>query len=58
MDQTAALERAFVDAVLNGDRTLIRSSYADALKTHKMVYAANSSMESGEVIKFKGEWKL
>ena len=45
-------DKAFVEAVLTGDRSGIRSDYADALKSHKMVYAANESMESGQVIYF------
>lgn len=52
VDQTYLLDKAFVEAVLTGDRSGIRSDYADALKSHKMVYAANESMESGQVIYF------
>ena len=58
MDQTEALDRAFVEAVLTGDPSYIRSSYADSLKSHKMVFAANESMQTGEVIYFKGDRKL
>ena len=58
MNQTRALDEAFVTAVLSGDPSSIRSDYADALKSHKMVFAANESMETGEVIYFKGERKL
>lgn len=58
VDQTLILDKAFVDAVLTGDRSTIRSDYADALKSHKMVFAANESMESGQVIYFEGERKL
>ena len=53
VDQTLLLDKAFVEAVLTGNRSLIRSDYADALKSHKMVFAANESMESGQVIYFK-----
>ena len=53
VDQTYLLDRAFVDAVLTGNRDLIRSPYADALKSHELAFAANESMESGEVIYFK-----
>ena len=53
VDQTYLLDEAFVNAVLTGDSSGIRSDYADALKSHKMVFAANESMESGQVIYFK-----
>ncbi|WP_249310944.1 Gfo/Idh/MocA family protein [Congzhengia minquanensis] len=52
MDQTFALDQAFVQAVLTGDRSLIRSPYGDALKSLKLAFAANKSMETGEVIYF------
>lgn len=58
VDQTYLLDEAFLNAVRTGDKTLIRSDYADALKTHKMCMAANRSMETGEVIYFEGENKL
>ena len=51
-DQTFLLDEAFLKAVMTGDRSLIRSDYADALKTHKICLAANESMESGQVIYF------
>lgn len=53
VDQTYLLDVAFLQAVMKGDRSLIRSDYADALKTLKMALAANESMESGQVIYFK-----
>lgn len=52
MSQTYALDEAFVQAVLTGDRSLIRSPYDDALKSLKLSFAANKSMETGEVIYF------
>ena len=52
VDQTYLLDKAFVDAILTGDRSLIRSDYSDALKSLKMTFAANKSMETGEVIYF------
>ena len=52
MDQTYALDKAFVDAVINGDPSLIRSDYEDGLKSLKLGFAANRSMETGEVIYF------
>ncbi len=51
-DQTVDLDRAFIDAIKTGDRSLIRSPYADALKSLKICFAANKSMETGEVIYF------
>ena len=53
VDQTEILDKAFLHAVMTGDRFLIRSDYADSLKTHKLAMAANESMESGQVIYFK-----
>ena len=52
VDQTLLLDRAFLDAVRTGDRSLIRSDYEDALKSLKMAFAANKSMETGEVVYF------
>ena len=51
-DQTYDLDRAFITAVETGDRSLIRSPYADALKSLKLCFAANESMETGKVIYF------
>ncbi len=51
-DQVYTLDRAFIDAILTGDRSLIRSDYADAMKTLRLAFAANESMESGQVIYF------
>ena len=51
-EQTDDLDRAFIDAIKTGDRSLIRSPYADALKSLKIAFAANKSMETGEVIYF------
>ena len=51
-DQTETLDRAFIKALQTGDRSLIRSDYADALKSLKLCFAANRSMETGEVIYF------
>lgn len=52
VDQTYLLDVAFVNAILNNDPSLIRSDYADALKSLKMTMAANESMETGKVIYF------
>lgn len=53
VDQTYLLDRAFVTAVQTGDKSLIRSPYADALKSLKLGFAANQSMETGQVIYFE-----
>ena len=52
VEQTVLLDHAFFNAVLTGDKSLIRSDYPDALKTLEMAFAANRSMESGQVIYF------
>ena len=51
-DQVYTMDRIFTDAVITGDKTLIRSDYADAMKTLRLAFAANKSMESGQVIYF------
>lgn len=52
-DQTYKLDRAFLDAVRSGDPSGIRSPYGDAMKSLRLGFAANHSMETGEVIYFK-----
>ena len=52
MEPIFSLDHAFFNAVLTGDKSLIRSDYPDALKTLEMAFAANRSMESGQVIYF------
>jgi predicted dehydrogenase len=52
VDQTYLLDRAFVDAVKTGDPSPVRSPYEDALKSLKLAFAANKSMETGEVVTF------
>ncbi|MBQ6824285.1 MAG: Gfo/Idh/MocA family oxidoreductase [Clostridia bacterium] len=52
-DQTYRLDRAFLDAVRSGDPSCIRSPYGDAIKSLRLGFAANRSMETGEVIYFK-----
>lgn len=46
-------DAAFVSAVRTGDRTPILSDYADALKTQRIVVAANRSADSGEPVRLK-----
>ncbi len=50
---TFRLDRAFMDAVRSGDPTGIRSPYSDAIKSLRLGFSANRSMETGEVIYFK-----
>ncbi len=52
VDQTYLLDKAFVEAILTNDPSLIRSPYSDALKSLELGLAANKSMETGEVIYF------
>lgn len=53
VDQTLLLDQAFVHAVQTGDPAGIRSPYEDALKSLELGFAANASMESGQVIYFQ-----
>jgi hypothetical protein len=46
----STLQRAFLQAVTSGETTGIRQTYDDALKTHRLVIAANESALSGEVV--------
>ncbi len=52
MEQTDFLDKVFVDAVLSGDGSKIRSPYSDALISLKLGFKCNESMESGQVIYF------
>ena len=52
VDQTYLLDKAFVEAIATGDASGIRSPYGDALKSLELGFAANESMESGQVIYF------
>jgi myo-inositol 2-dehydrogenase / D-chiro-inositol 1-dehydrogenase len=44
-------DRAFIDAVKSGNRSGIRTDYADGLKTAEVALAANRSMETGEPVR-------
>jgi len=48
-------DRAFLDAVKNGDASKVRSSYPDALKTLAITLAANESMEVGRPVNVKSK---
>ncbi len=51
-NQLYKLIRAFIEAVRSGDPSGIRSPYGDAIKSLQLGFAANRSMETGEVIYF------
>lgn len=46
-DPTLAADRAFLDAVRAGDPSAVRSSYADALRTHRLTTLARESARTG-----------
>lgn len=46
-------DRTFVDAVLSGDPSRIRSPYADTVRTMEFVLACNESMDSGRAVRVK-----
>ncbi|MFI3326988.1 MAG: Gfo/Idh/MocA family oxidoreductase [Clostridia bacterium] len=52
VDQNYLLAKDFIKAVKLGDPTIVRSPYEDGLKSLKLAFAANQSMETGEVIYF------
>lgn len=54
-EPTYVMDRLFIEAVATGNRSLIRSDYEDGVRTLKMAFAANRSMETGEVIYFNKE---
>ena len=51
VDLGVLCDRAFVDAVITGDSSKIRSPYADAVKSLAFVLACNKSMETGLPVK-------
>ena len=52
MDQTKALDEAFLNAVRTGNRSLILSDYEDAFKSLRLGFECNRSMDEGQVIYF------
>lgn len=44
-------DRTFVDAVITGDKTKIRSPYGDAMKTLEFVLACNESIDTKKAVK-------
>lgn len=51
IDFGTVCDRTFIDAVISGDRSKIRSPYHDAVKTLALVLACNESMETGLPVK-------
>lgn len=49
-DPMALADRAFIDAVTSGSQERVKSSYADALKTHRIVMAAWRSVQEGRAV--------
>lgn len=54
-DGTAGVvcDRTFVDAVITGDASKIRSSYRDALRSVAFTLACNESIEKGQLVKVR-----
>jgi myo-inositol 2-dehydrogenase/D-chiro-inositol 1-dehydrogenase len=48
-------DRTFIDAVLTGDGSKIRSPYEDAVRTLEFTLACNESMETGKPVKITGK---
>ncbi len=44
------VQQAFIHAVRTGDRSVIRSDYADALKTTEVTLGANESARTGKPV--------
>jgi len=51
VDYGVLCDRTFVEAVISGDGSKVRSPYADAVKTLEFVLACNESMDTGRMIK-------
>ena len=51
-DKTAGVicDRTFIDAVISGDGSKIRSPYEDAVKTLAFVLACNESIDTGKPV--------
>jgi predicted dehydrogenase len=47
------IQQAFIHAVRTGDRSVIRSDYADALKTTEVTLGANESARTGKPVEMK-----
>ncbi len=51
VDPLAELDNTFIAAIAKNDQSLLKSDYADAVKSLEVVLAANESMETGEAVK-------
>jgi predicted dehydrogenase len=49
-DATAAMDAAFLEAVAKSDPSAVRSSYADALETHRLTTGARESARLGRTV--------
>ncbi len=50
-DYGTAIDKAFIDAIVKNDQSLLKSSYGDAVKSLAIVLAANESMATGQAVK-------
>ncbi len=48
---TLNLDQAFIEAILTGDRSLVKNNYEDGLKTTAITLAANESAKTGKPVK-------
>jgi len=48
---TLNLDQAFIEAILTGDRSLVRNNYEDGLKTTAITLAANESAKTSKPVK-------
>ncbi|MBP3292382.1 MAG: gfo/Idh/MocA family oxidoreductase, partial [Clostridia bacterium] len=54
-DAGVLCDRTFIEAVINGDGSKIRSPYADAFKSVSFTMACNESMATGKPVKVELE---
>jgi predicted dehydrogenase len=52
-DAVPSIHESFIHAIRTGDRSVIRSDYADALKTSEVTLGANESARTGEPVEMK-----
>lgn len=55
-DAGVLCDRTFIEAVISGDGSKIRSPYADALRTLTFALACNESMETGKAVKVQYDY--
>jgi len=53
VDPLAELDNTFIAAIAKNDQSLLKSDYADAVKSLEVVLAANQSMDTGEAVSLK-----